>query len=274
MRFNIFKRQSEGQPASPAVLPEASSPLDEFYRLRKLWATFPRYTPVQVEFLKYTITAVDCASFLAQYKEIFVDEQYRFEHLGGTPLIIDCGANIGMSCLYFKSLFPEGQVIALEADEGICEVLRTNLTKHGLVDVEVLNKAVWTDDQGVAFAADGADGGSIFGGGRSHRIPSVRLRSILQEHSEIDLLKIDIEGAEHAVLMDSSEELRKVRHLFFEYHSWASDEQRLDDLLRLLREKHFRYHITHITPHSSPFVNRGQGEGMDLQLNVFAYRVK
>src|SRR5688572_3562695 len=43
---------------------------------------------------------------LHTYKELFEDEIYRFTAAHSSPLIIDCGANIGLSILYFKQLYP------------------------------------------------------------------------------------------------------------------------------------------------------------------------
>src|SRR5687768_2021146 len=42
--------------------------------------------------------------FLHSVQEIFIDEVYRFRPSCANPLIIDCGANIGLSAIYFKGL--------------------------------------------------------------------------------------------------------------------------------------------------------------------------
>ena len=55
-------------------------------------------------------------SFDFQREEIFRREQYRFETDAPAPFIVDCGANIGMATLYFKSLYPDATVLAFEPD--------------------------------------------------------------------------------------------------------------------------------------------------------------
>jgi FkbM family methyltransferase len=222
--------------------------------------------------LQYQFEVVDCASFLAQFQEIFVNQMYSFRAETKTPVIVDCGANIGMSCAYFKELFPESKVVAFEADPTIAKVLANNIKINDIRGVEIVEKAVWVDDNGVDFSSDGADGGAIHGPGKSIKVPSVRLRQRIEEiDGTIDMLKIDVEGAETDVLIDSQQALDRVRHIFVEFHAWRDRPQRLDELLQVLRVANFRYYIQPIGNRRSPFVNRGIGN-MDVQLNVFAYR--
>ena len=51
------------------------------------------------------------ASLMLLYSEIFARESYRFHSKKKNPVILDCGANIGMATLYFKWLYPEAQNI-------------------------------------------------------------------------------------------------------------------------------------------------------------------
>ena len=101
-------------------------------------------------------------------------------------------------------------------------------------------------------------------------MPTSRLRDYLGE--PIDLLKLDIEGAEVDVLLDCRDRLTNVARVFVEYHSFAESEQRLDILLALLKTSGFRVYIqTEVCP-PRPFVKRTPYMGMDLQLNIFAVR--
>ncbi len=244
----------------------------EYIRLRGEWKSVPRYSPRRIPFLQYQFEVVDCASFLAQFDEIFVQRIYSFRAETQSPVIVDCGANIGMSCAYFKELIPESTVIAFEADPAIAKVLANNIKNNCISGVAVVEKAVWVDDNGVDFSSDGADGGSIQGPGRSVKVPSVRLRRQIEEiDTTVDMLKIDVEGAETDILIDSREVLDRVQNIFVEFHAWRDKPQRLDELLQVLRGSNFRYHIHSMKNRKSPFMNRGT-ENMDVQLNVFAYK--
>ena len=134
-------------------------------------------------------------------------------------MILDCGSNVGISALYFKSIFPQARITCFEADPAIAEILKRNLKSNGAADVVVHQKAVWTHSNGVSFGAEGADGGSVQDGGNTVFVPSVRFKEILQQFDRVDLLKVDIEGAEVEVLSDCSEELHRVKYLYVEYHS-------------------------------------------------------
>ena len=76
-----------------------------------------------VRFFKYLFDVPDIPSFIWQFKEIFVDEIYKFDSKDEEPVIYDCGANIGMSCLYFKILYPKARITAFEGDPIITDVL-------------------------------------------------------------------------------------------------------------------------------------------------------
>ena len=70
------------------------------------WYGHDRYKIVKdVNVLDFKIDVPDIASFLGQFRELFVDDNYKFTSGSNEPLIYDCGANIGLSCLYFKKLY-------------------------------------------------------------------------------------------------------------------------------------------------------------------------
>jgi len=234
-----------------------------------------RYASTQVSFGRYRFTVPDALSFIWQYKEIFTDQLYYFKPKQPNPVILDCGANIGMSVAYFREYYPTARVIAFEADPTIGKILEQNLKANGVDRVEIVNKAVWTDDQGVSFGSEAADSSSIFSTEAKTRIPSVRLRDYLLRESRIDLLKIDIEGAETPVLEDCRDALGNVERLFVEFHSYIGYPQTLASVVQILEEAGFRYYVdTNQHRKGSPFVDlRYSGnEVMDLQLNIHAWR--
>ena len=58
--------------------------------------------------------------------ELFVDEVYKSVLNTEQPYILDCGANIGLSVIYFKKQWPNATVIAFEPDEKNFEYLNKN----------------------------------------------------------------------------------------------------------------------------------------------------
>ncbi|HAS42751.1 MAG TPA: FkbM family methyltransferase [Microscillaceae bacterium] len=246
---------------------------------RFLWLAFrkggkQRFKAQKLNFAGFKLQVTDCLSFIWQVKEIFVDEAYRFQSSSAQPVIYDCGANIGTSALYFKHLYPEAKVTAFEADEKIAAVLKTNLATNQLADVTVIAKAVWINNEGIEIATDGADGASMYGNSQKISIPSVRLKDLLAQETHIDMLKMDIEGAEVDVMLDCAKVLDKVQHLFVEYHAYQGQPQQLSKLLAVLEKNQFRYFIRDDQDRKSPLVNKRfrNNSPMDLRLNIFAYK--
>ena len=94
----------------------------------------------------------------------------------------------------------------------------------------------------------------------------------MQKEEIVDLLKIDIEGAEYEVLKDCEDTLDNVENIFIEYHSWNNSPQKLSEILAILEKNNFRYYISSICGRSHPFINTGLDQNMDLQLNIFGVR--
>lgn len=102
-------------------------------------------------------------------------------------------------------------------------------------------------------------------------MPAVRLAPYLEK--PVEFLKIDIEGAEHAVLASVADRLRNVRLLFVEHHGFVGEEQRLPEFLQLLSDAGFRYYINSAYDfRRSPLRDRNANHGMDVQLNIFCVR--
>jgi FkbM family methyltransferase len=241
----------------------------ELRRLKRI----PRYTLTSTNILGTEIKLVDSASFIFMYKEVFREEIYKFVSKSNSPLIIDCGANIGLSVIYFKMYYPNSKIIAFEPDKKVLEVLRNNIKCFNLSDVELISKALWSSEKTLEFMSEGADGGRVNQlekGRESYNVQTTRLRYYLNQ--KVDLLKLDIEGAETEVIKDCKDLLFNVENLFVEYHSFVNEIQTLSDLIKILDEVGFRLHIHPPFTSPQPFYHRRVHFGMDMQLNIFAFR--
>lgn len=242
--------------------------ISEYFRLKRL----PRYEHTETTLFGNRLKLVDSKTFLSGFREIFIDEIYRFKATDEHPLIIDCGANIGLSIAYFKKIVPDSKIIAFEADPNIFNILKYNVKSIGCNNVELHDQAVWTKDGEIEFMIEGAYSGRIpkMGDSCTTRVKSKRLKDIL--NTPVEFLKIDIEGAEYDVIEDCKEVLHQVKNIFIEYHSHESEDQTLHRLLDLLKINKFRYHIHEAHTSPNPFMKRNLMLGMDLQLNIFGYR--
>jgi FkbM family methyltransferase len=220
----------------------------------------------------WTITYDNARALIGMYNEIIFQEHYKFNTESKQPIIIDCGSNIGISVLYFDRLVKNARIIAVEADPMIADILRKNLSMNS-VRAEVIEKAIWkTSGEQLSFGSKGSDEGSLYSKENTIFVESIRLKDLMNEYEHIDLLKIDIEGAEVEVLKDAEDSLSRVHKLFVEYHSYPDKQQELDVLLAIVTRQGFRYTILQARKVIHPFLDATKKHVMDLQLNIFCYR--
>src|SRR5262249_43943895 len=148
---------------------------------------------------------VDAASFLEMYEAIWRRQMYRFPPRGPRPLILDGGANVGVSVCFFKEHYPDSSVVAFEPDDALFKVLERNVLRAGYQGVELVPRALWTEATLLPFYSEGSDGGRVArpGDPPGKSVRTVRLRDYLDR--SVDLLKLDIEQGELAVLEDCAD---------------------------------------------------------------------
>jgi FkbM family methyltransferase len=218
--------------------------------------------------------SVSSLAFL--HREIFVQLQYWFKARRRDPFIVDGGSNIGMSVLFFKSLYPNARVLAFEPAKRAHELLVRNVEANALRDVDVRHAALGREKATVPFFEDPDDPATFRMSTRPERIPGTST-SVTQERlsdlltGEVDLLKLDIEGAEDGVLADlvDSGAISRIEQLVVEYHHQL-DAQRdfLGAFLERLREHGFAYQISA----AENVARRGANEPAYQDVLVYARR--
>jgi FkbM family methyltransferase len=175
----------------------------------------------------FTVHYLHEKSFEDTKIEVFDKEEYTFksESVPDAPFILDCGSNIGISVLYFKSKYPGSRIVGFEPVPECFAILTKNIEQNDLENVQITNAAL-TDSEGQVCLFVGADhdlrGASIsrFWGSQTTEdhifVKSVRLSEYI--NGPIDFLKLDIEGAEEVVIPEIRNKLPFVKELYIEYH--------------------------------------------------------
>ena len=173
-----------------------------------------------------------------------------------------------MATVYWKQRFPDARIIAFEADPEIAAILERNVVAAGYRDVEVVGKAVWVREEILTFASEGGDAGRL--GEGATNVQAIRLVDYLTEH--VDLLKMDIEGAEVDVILDCADGLRSVENIAVEYHSMVGRPQRLGEMLACLENAGFRLFLKAEYSPPVPMRTVTSEFGMDMRLNIWGMR--
>jgi FkbM family methyltransferase len=220
-----------------------------------------------------TVYFSSATEFVAGLKEIFIDKIYS-QKLPVHPYIIDCGANIGLSVIYMKKLYPEAEIVAFEPDDQNYALLSKNVEAGGYSNIHLRKEAVWIENTMIHFSSRGTTDSRIsLHGTDATEVSAVRLKDLLTRN--IDFLKIDIEGAEYAVVKDIAEKLDVVQNLFIEYHGSFSENHQLTDLLQTLSDKGFHFYFREAAPvFKHPFLQPLIKPLFDIQLNIFCFRIK
>lgn len=197
-------------------------PLNFFDYLYQRFIKKKKLLQIKVPGLSDKVSIRNHTSDIPLFANIFILREYNVPLDGQVKTIIDCGANIGLASLYFISKFPNAEIIAIEPEENNYQLLKHNLESYE--NVRCLNKGVWSTSTNLEVI-NANHGNHAFMVKESsisseRSIEAVSIDDILNEFqlSEIDILKIDIEGSEEQVFLSDPTWLKKVRMIFCEIH--------------------------------------------------------
>jgi FkbM family methyltransferase len=185
--------------------------------------------------------------------EIFLEDCYIHDlTLPPHPVVIDVGGFIGDFSLYAVKRLNARRVIVCEPSPRNWALLLKNIANNGYKDrIEPVNKAV-TDGGDAMMNIDAPDAcqcmvSAYFPSEQPlTAVPGISLGQLLEEHDVegVDLLKIDCEGGEYAILEGTpSEVFRRVRNIVFEYHDIEGSWAKLESVKQRLRREGYTLHV-------------------------------
>ena len=179
-------------------------------------------------------------------------------------IILDIGSNIGASIIYFNREFPDAKIFGFEPHPDTFRILEQNVA--GLSGVTVFNYGLGAIDQRLAVQADQVNFGAFNTRGhykdRGHPAVAVeceirRLDEVLRELgiAQVDLIKIDCEGAEVDIFSRLPDEiLNRCQWIVGEFHDHTGFEvlARLAphfhlDLKKKMFRSRFRFHACNLS---------------------------
>ena len=191
---------------------------------------------------------VPSAELWISVKDILVFEGYemldgfRLGHLGRDALVVDAGANVGLYSLKAAPLV--SRVLAIEPSAANRELLTRNLVANGVENVETRASALWYTKETLGMVEAGSSSHVTRGRG-DLQVPTLALDELVSECGRVDLLKMDVEGAELEILLGSElPTLRRIDRLVAEVHLYeASRREQFLKLIERLRKADMKVSI-------------------------------
>lgn len=158
---------------------------------------------------------------LSIFYQVFFNQCYNIPFQFNPGVIVDAGANIGLSSVFFANKFPEAQIFALEPEHENFKLLEKNVAPYS--KIIPLNTALW-NEEGSLIVQDIGLGESGFVTQRDSNkgkvVNAVTIDSLMQKYQldAVDILKIDVEGSEYEIFNDSKKWIDKIKCSIVETH--------------------------------------------------------
>jgi FkbM family methyltransferase len=188
------------------------------------------------------------------FEEIFKLGEYKAAEekiKDAKNFIIDAGAQVGFFCLYAKALNPGVKIIAIEPDEENLEAMANNFSQNNIKDIEIISSAL-TGTRSVRdffvsqdFHDHSLNKNLVKKIARKVKVQGLTFNDICEKYkiNQIDLLKMDIEGAEYEVLNSLSQnDWDKINSVVLEYHDFLNFSHEV--LKNILKQNNLKIKIT------------------------------
>lgn len=188
-------------------------------------------------------------SDISVFENIFAEKQYKVSFSFKPKIILDIGANIGLTSIYFKNRYPTASIWAIEPDKSNFDLLIKNTEKYP--DIQCLNLAVWNRNTQLQVVDTGSGHWGFTTreceGDGDNVIAAKPIGQLIRELglSHVDILKIDIEGAEKQIFTEGFHEwLSRVNTLIIELHD-SNVEGCSSTFFRALADYRFSLRLRH-----------------------------
>jgi FkbM family methyltransferase len=185
--------------------------------------TLPDEIELRIRGVRTPIYCRPRTSDFAMLRQVLGKKEYDFASDAAPRVVIDAGANVGYASLFFANKYPQARVLAIEPDQGNCSMFRRNCSPYQ--SIQLVEGALWGSNSLVRILDDTVDKFAFqVTEDEQKEAPLIRayaLDSLSREYGldDLDIVKMDIEGAECEVFTSPSREwLWKVGVLMVELH--------------------------------------------------------
>ncbi len=189
----------------------------------RLFLQIGRRPYLRVPGVKHHIHLRKNTSDIPAFEQVFITKEYDFEPGCDPSIIIDAGANIGLASVYFANRYPGARILAIEPEPDNFQMLKKNTGLYK--NVTPINAALWFEDTELNIFDKGKGSWAFTVGedklGGIGKTMAISISHLMKAYDlpYIDILKIDIEGAEKELFTKNYQDwLPKVRVLVIELH--------------------------------------------------------
>jgi FkbM family methyltransferase len=184
---------------------------------------------------------------LQSIREVFLQESYRLPFSLQPKSLVDLGANIGITSIWFSQHYPIEKIIAIEPNPNNAEILRRNFLNNK-INARVIEAAIGSTDGSIVFhlSGDSNQGTILETDEQNNRSGEMEVKMIsmatvladLDTSEEIDLVKMDIEGGEEELLSANLSWLSRTKAIIAELHPPLIDYQKT---IKIIEKEGFQY---------------------------------
>ena len=179
--------------------------------------------------------------------EIYIVKEYNqlMGYLKQNSVVIDIGAQIGVFSVFAGKIAKKGLVLSYEPFTENFEMLNQNIKLNSLENLKAFKKGISgkSGKRELVISEENTGGHSLFeSGGKKVEIQTITLEQVFKENKlkKCDYLKIDCEGAEYEILMNTPiAYLKKIKSISMEYH----DNGNVEELKNFLEKSGFKVEI-------------------------------
>lgn len=150
-------------------------------------------------------------SDIPTFNQVFLNREYEYSFEILPQFIIDCGANIGLATVFFKNKYPNAFVVSVEPENSNFEQLKKNTSLYS--KIECIKSGIWNKnailkvEDEFHFGNWGFTCKEVFKEDEN-TVNAISIKEIMNRYNypQIDILKIDIEGAELELFNSNFEE--------------------------------------------------------------------
>lgn len=185
------------------------------------------------------------------YNEVFEELEYDIDVNNDAPLIFDCGAHIGVASVFFATKYPDSKIVAFEPNPSSVVYFRHNTAKYLESKQIELHQVALGGKKAIVQIHPTQEAGSLLASthfnysGPSVPVQCHTLSSYLKDHAKIDLIKVDVEGAEWVIIQEliDSNSLGKIDNLIIEFHELPEESGKTDSFVTLISSHGFNHKI-------------------------------